>query len=252
MDHAEPQRTRTGPVTRLLGVIRALGPAGPLLVFATAGPIVGLLALAATSATWLAWFGEAPGAVAAASFWLGGAVLTALCLLPTHATSLLAGYLFGTMLGGALGLLVVLLGAVLGFALSTRLVGDHVLTAVAASPRAASVHRALLGRGFGRTVWLVALLRLSPVMPFAATNLLMASLGVRAWPFLCATALGVAPRAVGAALVGAELAALDWEAGGGAWSHVLAIVATVAVLVVVGLTARRALRDEVGAGRGAV
>ena len=122
------------------------------------------------------------------------------------------------------------------------------LDAVAASDDAQRVHGALLGRGFGRTVWLIALLRLSPVMPFAATNLLMAALGVRAAAFLSATAIGIAPRSIGVALVGAQLSELDWRAGGSVWSNVLAVAATLVVLWWVGRAARRALRQEVGDG----
>jgi uncharacterized membrane protein YdjX (TVP38/TMEM64 family) len=110
------------------------------------------------------------------------------------------------------------------------------------------VHRALLGRGLLRTVWLIVLLRLSPVMPFAATNVLLAAFGVRPWTFLLATVVGTTPRAIGAALVGAELSELDWRAGGGAWSTWLAIAATVLAVVVVGRLARAALRRETGLG----
>jgi uncharacterized membrane protein YdjX (TVP38/TMEM64 family) len=124
-----------------------------------------------------------------------------------------------------------------------------VLDAVAASDDAQRVHGALLGRGFGRTVWLVALLRLSPVMPFAATNLLMAALGVRAAAFLAATAIGIAPRSIGVALVGAQLSELDWQAGKGSpWSTVLAVAATVAVVWWIGKVSGRALRRETRGG----
>ncbi|MFN3240986.1 MAG: TVP38/TMEM64 family protein [Planctomycetota bacterium] len=241
-DDDAPSR-RPGLVGRVRGLLRALGPAGPLLLFASGGPLVGLIVLVATSASWLPWF-EGGGGGEVLVFWLVGVALAAGCLMPTHATSLLAGYLFGTWLGTTVGFSVVLVAASVGFSLWSRVVGGRVLEAIAVSPNARRVHAALLGRSFGRTVWLIALLRLSPLMPFAATNLLMAAFGVRSWAFLCATMIGIAPRSVGVALVGAQLSELDWKAGGSLWSTALAIVATVAVVVWIGRIARRALRHE--------
>jgi uncharacterized membrane protein YdjX (TVP38/TMEM64 family) len=72
----------------------------------------------------------------------------------------------------------------------------------------------------------------------------MAALGVRVWPFLLATAIGIAPRSVVVSLVGAELSEFDWQVGGNRWTTVLAIVATVVVLVLISRIARNALRLE--------
>jgi uncharacterized membrane protein YdjX (TVP38/TMEM64 family) len=237
---------RAGRLAHARRLLVELGPTGPLLVVATVGPVLGVLLLAATSAWWRPWFGH--DVVSVVTFWLGGALAAAACLLPTHATSLLAGFLFGSALGSAVAWLVVLLGASLAFAVWQRWVGARAVQAMAGSPRALVVHRALLGRGLLRTVWLIVLLRLSPVMPFAATNVLLAAFGVRPWTFLLATVVGTTPRAIGAALVGAELSELDWRAGGGAWSTWLAIAATVLAVVVVGRLARAALRRETGLG----
>ena len=242
----EPAKRR-GVSARARELWRGLGPAGPLLLVATGGPLAGLLALVLTSASWTPWFAPA-GAVEGVVFLLAGVALAACCLMPTHATSLLAGYVFGAAWGAAMGFGVVVLAAAVGYAVFSRLVGGRVLDAIASSERARRVHAALLGQGFGRTVWLVALLRLSPLMPFAATNVLMASLGVRPGAFLCATSIGIAPRSIGVALVGAQLSELDWQAGGSVWSTVLAVAATLAVLWWVGRAARRALRQEVGDG----
>ncbi|MBL9077760.1 MAG: VTT domain-containing protein [Planctomycetes bacterium] len=231
-------------VTRVRRVLRDLGPTAPLLAVATALPLAGTVVLAATSAHWLPWFDGDLASVL--GYWLGGAFAAAACLLPTHATSLLAGYLFGSALGAVVAWLVVVLAAAVAFAVWQRWVGTRAVQAIAGSPRALAVHRALLGRGLGRTVWVIALLRLSPVMPFAATNLLLAAFGVRALPFVLATVLGTTPRAVGAAVVGAGLAELDWGASGGAWTTWLAVGATVLAVVLIGRVARAALRREVG------
>jgi uncharacterized membrane protein YdjX (TVP38/TMEM64 family) len=245
---AAPSSARPGLVRRTQRVLRELGPAAPLLVVAFAGPLLGVVVLAATEAAWLPLFGA--GLASAIAFCVCGAVAAAACLLPTHATSLVGGFLFGGAAGGALAWLVVLLAAMLGYALFRPLVGARALAALERAPRALLVQRALLGRGVLRTAWLIALLRLSPLMPFAATNLLLAALHVRALPFACGTMLGVTPRVLAVAWVGAELSAFDLaaeRASGNAVTTGLAIAATLLAVVVVGRIARGALRREVAA-----
>lgn len=225
----------------------ALGPAGPLLVAAAVGPVLGLVLLGATSAQWLPLLQQ--GEVGLFGFAAAATLAIAACLLPSHATSLVAGYVYGGGLGSGVAMGTVLVAAWLGYVVLRRVVGDRVLAAVAGSPRASAVHGALLQRGPWRTVAFVALLRLSPVMPFAATNLLMAALGVRLGGFLLATALGLAPRVLGVAWLGAGLGELDWRAPGDRWLAVLALSATAAVLFVVGRAARTALRRAAPADR---
>lgn len=241
----EPAGPPRGFAARIGRGLVALGPTGPLLLVAMTVPLVGTVVLAATSSRWLPLFGSDVGSLAV--FCVAGAVAAAACLLPTHATSLVAGFLFGGWLGSFGAWTVVVSGAVLAFAMWQPFVGGRAVQALARSPRAMVVQRALLHRGFLRTVWVIALLRLSPLVPFAATNLLLAAFGVRAPAFFLATVLGTTPRAVGAAVVGAQLSELDWRAGGGAWQTWLAIFATLLAIAVVGRIARSALRRETDA-----
>jgi uncharacterized membrane protein YdjX (TVP38/TMEM64 family) len=222
----------------------AFGPAGPLVVVTMVVPLLGVSVLASTTSTWVPWFGD--HWLAALWFVPLGAVMAAGALLPTHATSLVAGFLFGGWLGPVAAWLVIAIGSLLGHWLMTPMVGDRALRALADSPRALVVHQALLGRSRWRAIWLIALLRMSPVMPFATTNLLLAAFGVRGVVFFTATALGVTPRAIAVALIGAGLAELDMQRGGSQWLTVVAIVATVVMLVVVGRIAKAALRAELG------
>ena len=242
------QQTKTTPVgtfARLQAIARGLGPAGPWLVLAVVGPLLGALALTATATMWLPCFGQDSGS--RLLFVALAAVLCAMCLVPTQVTSLLAGYLFGAFWGSGLGMVVVLLAAAMGFLVWSQLLGSRVLQVLSASSRAERLHRAFFGRSFWRTVLLIALLRLSPVMPFAATNLLMAAFGVRARSFLLATTIGVAPRSIGVSLVGAQLSDLDWQAGGGRWLTILAVLATLAIVTLVSRIARNVLRHETDA-----
>ncbi|MFT7535593.1 MAG: putative membrane protein YdjX (TVP38/TMEM64 family) [Hyphomicrobiaceae bacterium] len=242
MPQATPPTQTSSWLARIRSIVRGLGPAGPWLLVASGGPLLGLMVLTATSARWLPWFGE--GFDSALVFCALGAVMAGLCMVPTQVVSLLAGYLFGAWLGSVLSLLVVLVAAIIGFQLWSRVVGSRVLEAIGKEHKANRVHRALLGRSAGRTIWLIALLRLSPVMPFAATNLLMASFGVRGPVFLAATVIGVAPRLVAVSLIGAGLSELDWQATGSRWTTIVAIVATILCIAMISRIAKNALRRE--------
>jgi uncharacterized membrane protein YdjX (TVP38/TMEM64 family) len=224
---------------------RDLGPAAPLFVVACAGPLLGVAALTATTSHWLPLF--AADVPSASLFVVLGIVATAGCLLPTHATSLVAGFVFGALWGPVLAWVVIVVAATGGYFVWRPVVGARVVQAIGRSQRGAIVHRALLGRGFVRATWLVMLLRLSPLMPFAATNLLLAALGLGPRAFLAATLLGVTPRAVAVALLGAGLSELDWNASGSWWWTAFAVVTTGLVLFVIGRTAQVALRRELGA-----
>lgn len=244
MPSSDPSERTPSRFARARSAIAGLGAAGPLFVAATVGPALGAAALAATTDAWLPWF--APDVGSAAAFAALGVLAAAGCLLPTHATSLVAGFVFGHVAGAGLALLVVALAALLGYLLLGRLAGGSLRASVLAAPRARAVHGALLGRGEARTGWLIALLRLSPLLPFAATNLLLAALGVRVVTFFVATVVGNTPRAVAMALVGAEMQAFDLAAGPGDGWRAVAIATSLLVVVVVARMARQALQRELG------
>jgi uncharacterized membrane protein YdjX (TVP38/TMEM64 family) len=238
----EDHSAGNGARKKLAAMVRGLGVAGPGLLVATVGPVFGVVVLASTTEVWLPWF--SPGLWSQACFLGLGAILAAFCLVPTHATSVLAGYLFGVSHGIAISYLLVLIAGSIGFTCWGWLAGGQLLNSIASNLKAKRVHAALLGRGYWRSTWLISLLRISPVMPFAATNILLASLAVRFGTFLSATMIGVTPRCVGAAIVGAELSQIDWQAKSSVWYSTVAIVSTIVMLLAVGRIARAALRNE--------
>lgn len=219
---------------------RELGAVGPLAAFAVAGPVGGAAVLVASSGVWYSAL-EASGL--AAVFWLLGAtaVLAGLSLVPTHATSLVAGMLFGSAAGSLLAMAGIAGAASLGYFVLRRLVGDRAILALARRPKAAAVHAALVGRRGHHVAGLLALIRLSPVMPFAGTNLLMAASGIGFGAFLGGTLLGIAPRVVAVAVAGAGLEELDLSRGADQRLAVLGLLATLVVLAVLGRIAGRAL-----------
>jgi uncharacterized membrane protein YdjX (TVP38/TMEM64 family) len=224
--------------------LRELGAVGPLALLAVFGPLVGALVLAGSAGLWFEPL-RASGLWAVPTLGLGTVFLAGLSLLPTHATSLLAGILFGAVGGPALALVSIAGAALLGFAALRHCVGDRLVQEFARRPRAAAVHRALCRRSASRTGLLIALIRLSPAMPFAVTNLLMASAGVPLRTFLVGTLLGIAPRVLVVAWAGAGLRELDLSQGRDARLLIAGAVALVLALVVVGVWSRNALREAV-------
>ena len=105
---------------------------------------------------------------------------------------------------------------------------------------------ALLRSGGRRAAFVIGLVRLSPVMPFAGTNLLMAASGVRLVPFALGSGVGLAPRVLALVFASAGLSHLDFgEPGQGAMA-IVGIVATVLGLLLLGVLAKRALREQLG------
>lgn len=218
-----------------------LGTLGPLAILTVCGPAVGALVLVATSGSWFPLLAE-QGPAALPWVVVATVLLAGLGLIPTHASSLVSGMLFGFAGGSALAVGATSLAALFGYALVRRLVGDEFLARLVSGARGRAVHAELLGGGALRTAALIALVRLSPAMPFAATNLLLASAGVRVGTFLAGTVVGIAPRVLVVALAGAGLAELDLARGDDGRSLALGALATVVALFVIGRLARRALR----------
>ncbi len=232
------------PVSLLRRALRAwteLGALGPLALFTVVAPAVGALGLVATSGTWFPPLQEL-GTGAWPWVLVATVLLAGLGLIPTHASSLVSGMLLGFVGGSALAVGATALAALFCHALVRRLVGDEFLTRLSSGVRGRAVHAELVGGGALRTAALIALVRLSPAMPFAATNLLLASAGVRVGTFLAGTVLGIAPRVLVVALAGAGLAEFDLDRGHDGRLLVLGALATVAALFVIGRLARRALR----------
>lgn len=223
-----------------MSALSGWGPALPLALWCFLGPVLGVTLLAATGSR---WFPVLKAQGPSAALWVCGAtiLLAGMAAMPTHAASLVSGLLFGWWQGAALALSATLGAALLGYSLLRRLAGPSVLAALEQRPRAQAVHRALLGQRGWALAGMVALLRLSPLLPFAATNLALASSRVALGPFLCGTALGIAPRVTLVALAGSELAELDLSRSKDQRFALLGVLATILVLSLVTRLARRAL-----------
>jgi len=247
----KPGGTKTPPTMTAGEFFRRLGPASILAFLALAGPIAGgflILGFMDTIAQWLHGHEREGLAIYAGAF----ALLSGLALIPTYAPSILGGWTFGILVGFPAALTGFIGGAVIGYFIARRASGDRVVRLIEERPSWAAVRDALLpgggvGAGFWKSLGIVTLLRLPPNSPFAATNLVLASVKTR-WPvYLLGTALGLSPRTFAAIWLGATLhhqfasiregldAPKPW------WLLVTGIVLVIVVLGVIGVIAKRAL-----------
>lgn len=239
-------------------VVKKLGPASVLAVVALAAPPLGgfvILGFIDTIAQWLESHGAWGPWIYAGAF----AVTAGLALLPTYSQSILGGWAFGLRVGypGALAGFVV--GSAIGYAIARPVASKRVETLIEEHPKWMAVRDALIGRGFWRTLGIVTLLRLPPNSPFAATNLVLASVRAPLAPFLIGTAVGMSPRTAAAVWLGQRLhgdftsmrAALD--EGQPLWLKIgalaLTIVVVIIVLGVIGHIAKKALQHVTAGGR---
>lgn len=220
------------------------GGFGLLLAYATAMPLLGSgLALWAAPAADVQL--REAGVWAMPLFAMIAGLTLAAALIPATLTAALAGAAFGVS-GLAVAVVSYAVASMVVFEVVRRLLQAPVQQAIARSSRARAA-QADLERA---TFRVVALSRLSPVLPFALVNVLLAVSPVPRFVYLAGTLAGMLPRTTAAVLAGvaarSALAALgegmDAEEGWlGSVTIALAVAATVGLAWYVGRAARRAL-----------
>jgi uncharacterized membrane protein YdjX (TVP38/TMEM64 family) len=180
-------------------------------------------------------------------------VAAVLLLVPGSALTLAAGALFGRLVGTVVVSLASTTGAALAFLLSRYLARGRVAEFVRRHPRLAAVDKAVSEGGWR----IVALLRLSPAVPFNLQNYLYGVTGLRFGPYVLTSWLAMLPGTflyVYLGSIGRE--SLQAAAGGprqrglAEWALlIVGLLATVAVTVYVTRLARQALRRRTGIDR---
>ena len=184
-----------------------------------------------------AWV-EAQGALAPVVFILGYAVAT-LAFIPGSALTLAAGAIFGVVKGTIYTLLGATLGASAAFLVARYVARGAIERRISGNPRFAAIDRAVGREGFK----IVALLRLSPVLPF---NLLNYTLGLTRVRFLhyLAASIAMLPGTVLYVYSGAAVGEL--AEGAGNWILLgVGLIATIVVTAFVTRLAGRALHQEI-------
>jgi uncharacterized membrane protein YdjX (TVP38/TMEM64 family) len=217
-----------------------LGRSGPVALFAIALPVCGSLAAVAIGPLIAPWLRE-QGWWGVVLFTVTFATLGALALAPTYSTSILAGWTFGFRVGFPAVIIGTVTGALFGYLLARRVAKDRVATTFAEHPRWDIVRRALAEDRPLKTLWIVFLLRLSPVLPFGTTNVLMATTGVPISIYFLGTLLGLVPRLGLVALAAAGAERLDFTTAESWWVLAAGLVATGVCIVVLAVIGKHAL-----------
>jgi uncharacterized membrane protein YdjX (TVP38/TMEM64 family) len=204
-------------------VATCLPALGAIVIFSAAPAVV----------PWLHHHGW-PGRVA---FIVAFAVLGGFALVPTYANSMIGGWTYKFAAGFPAVMLGLAGAAMIGYALAHRIAGDRVGKLIRSHPKWEIVRNALVGGSTPRTIWVIILLRLSPLLPYETTNVLLATCGVRPLPFLVGTVIGIMPRTAAIVFVAATAENFDLHQTGG-WKMLavgaaltlcgVAIIATIA------------------------
>ncbi|MFK0191642.1 TVP38/TMEM64 family protein [Kitasatospora sp. NPDC090308] len=180
--HRTARRPHRGALLRLGALLAVLAAAaGSLLLWDPSA------VLSAASGPW-----RIPIALAAYGF---GTV----AFLPRPALNAGMGVLFGSLWGVPLAIAGSAIGAAVAFALG-RSLGREALRPLVRGRVLTEIDRRLAEQGFRS----VLLIRLFPGAPFQAGNFACAFSGVRFWPYLAATVLGVVPTTAAYVVAGAS------------------------------------------------
>ena len=167
-------------------------------------------------------------------------------LLPGVWASMLAGALYGTWWGSLIVFVGACLGAEAAFLLGRTLLRGWAQRRLAALPKLQAVEQAVSREGLK----LVLLTRLSPAFPFSLLNLAYGLSEVSLRDYTLGL-IGILPGTVlfcGLGALAGDVArfgeVLSGEADAGTWAlRIIGLLATVAVVWLVGRAARRALQE---------
>jgi uncharacterized membrane protein YdjX (TVP38/TMEM64 family) len=171
-------------------------------------------------------------------------VAATVLLFPASLLTIAAGFAFGFAWAFAVVWVGATVGAALAFLIARHVARERVEKAARKRENFRAIDRAIGEKGWK----IVALLRLSPLVPFSISNYLYGLTAIRFGPYVLASAagmlpgtvlyvyLGVAGRAAAAASVGEERSPLEWAA------LAVGLAATIVATIVITRIARRELR----------
>lgn len=176
-------------------------------------------------------------------------VAAVVAMLPASPLTLAAGALYGLVLGTVVVSIASTLGAGLAFLVARYLARAEIEAMMARFPKFRAVDRAI-----GENGWkIVAMLRLSPAVPFNLQNFLYGLTRIRFWPYLLTSWVSMLPGTFLFIYLG-HAGRMGYEAASGLarraptpaeWAMlVVGLVATVAATLYTTRLARRALRQH--------
>lgn len=231
----------TSFVNKIVNYVKELGRITPLAFLTAAMPAIGgtifLMVFAYSLGYWMRdhWQTGAP------LFLAGVVIFCGLGLLATNILGIISGWAFGFELGIVVLIIGIVGAAVVSYLICSKISGDTLPQVFEHHPKAKAIYQALIEQSLWRTTLIIFLLRLSPAMPFALTNFLMASARVPLKSFAVGTFFGMLPRSSAVVLVGSQLSELSFNDPQEAWLIVFGIIATIVSIIFISLVAKRAL-----------
>lgn len=219
---------------------RDFGKIGFWAVFALVMPIIGLsvfLGVIYQVSPWL----EANPEIGVPAFIITISVMSGLAILPTNIVGMTSGWAFGFPVGLATMLAAIGGAVALNFFISRRLAGKNFDQIIKEKPKLRVIHQALLDGNMYKVIIIIALLRISPATPFAATNFMISASGVSMKSYLLGTVLGYLPRTSATVFVGSSLSRLNFEQPRETWLIILGILATILATIIITVLSKRAL-----------
>jgi uncharacterized membrane protein YdjX (TVP38/TMEM64 family) len=189
----------------------------------------------------------AAGGVIYAVFYIAGTAL----FFPGLPLTLGAGFLYGAVIGTLVVSPASVAGASLAFLIARYFARDWVTRRLKKYPQAAAIDRAIEKNGFKAVV----LLRLQPVLPFNILNYALGLTSIRLRDYMLASWIGMFPATVLYVYLGSVMNdisdLLRGRPNSGVAGRFLLWGGLAAIVVLVwwlGRVAKKALRDEMGAG----
>lgn len=169
-------------------------------------------------------------------------IVATVLLVPVSVLTIVAGLAFGLAVGFPLVVAAATIGATLAFLVSRHLLHDRVDALVAKRPKFKAVKAAVSEGGWK----VVALLRLSPVLPFNLQNYFYGVTDVTLAQYAPATFFGIMPGTLLYVYLGAAGKAASGEGGGPLqWTFfAVGLIATLAVAVIVTKKAKAKLQEH--------
>lgn len=165
-------------------------------------------------------------------------------LIPASLLTLAAGAIFGLVEGAIVTSLASTSGAALAFLIARYLARRRVEVRVRESPKLSAVDRAIGEQGWK----IVALMRLSPAVPFTLQNYLYGVTAIRFWPCVLTSWLAMLPGTFLYVYLGSlgSRAVTAGETSAGEWAlRGIGLLATIAVTVYLTRLAKRAMQERV-------
>ncbi|MBX6313598.1 MAG: TVP38/TMEM64 family protein [Isosphaeraceae bacterium] len=219
--------------------------------------------LIVASLAWIARKLPLGPALAAVQGWAGrlgpwGPLAFGLCyvaavvlMVPAWPWTLAAGALFGLVVGTITASLAATLGAALAFLIARYLARGAIVARWGHHPRFRALDQAIAQNGWK----IVALLRLSPAVPFNIQNYLYGLTGIRFWPYVLTSWVAMLPGTflyvylghIGGAGIEAASGGVGRPRSPAEWGFlIVGLLATIAVTIYLGRLARRALSQREG------